>query len=86
VRLGDGDHHVGAAGSPATALTEVVRQPGRLVAQLDLLRAVWGSAYGEESRHYLRVYLAQLRRKLEADASAPRHLITVPGSGYRFEP
>ena len=67
-------------------LEELTRQPGRLVGQLDLLRAVWGSAYGQESRHYLRVYMAQLRRKLEVDASAPRHLITVPGSGYRFEP
>ena len=67
-------------------LEELTRRPGRLVAQLDLLRAVWGSAYGQESRHYLRVYMAQLRRKLEVDASAPRHLITVPGSGYRFEP
>jgi two-component system KDP operon response regulator KdpE len=67
-------------------LEELTRQPGLLVGQLDLLRAVWGSAYGQESRHYLRVYMAQLRRKLEVDASAPRHLITVPGSGYRFEP
>ena len=67
-------------------LEVLARQPGRLVAQLDLLRAVWGSAYGEESRHYLRVYMAQLRRKLELDPAAPRHLITVPGSGYRFEP
>ncbi len=67
-------------------LEELARQPGRLVGQLDLLRVVWGSAYGQESRHYLRVYMAQLRRKLEVDASAPRHLITVPGSGYRFEP
>ncbi len=66
-------------------LEELTRQPGRLVGQLDLLRAVWGSAYGQESRHYLRVYMAQLRRKLEPDASAPQHLITVPGSGYRFE-
>lgn len=67
-------------------LEELTRHPGRLVRQLDLLRAVWGSAYGRESRHYLRVYMAQLRRKLEADPSTPRHLITVPGSGYRFQP
>jgi two-component system KDP operon response regulator KdpE len=56
------------------------------VGQLELLHAVWGPAYGEESRHYLRVYLAQLRRKLEPDPSRPRYLVTVPGSGYRFEP
>jgi two-component system KDP operon response regulator KdpE len=65
---------------------ELARRPSRLVGQLDLLRAVWGEVYGEESRHYLRVYMAQLRRKLEADPAAPVHLITVPGSGYRFEP
>lgn len=65
---------------------ELARRPGRLVGQLDLLRAVWGEVYGEESRHYLRVYMAQLRRKLEADPASPAHLITVPGSGYRFEP
>ena len=67
-------------------LEELVRRPGRLVGQLDLLRAVWGEVYGEESRHYLRVYMAQLRRKLETDPARPAHLITVPGSGYRFEP
>jgi two-component system, OmpR family, KDP operon response regulator KdpE len=67
-------------------LEELVRQPGRLVPQLDLLRDVWGDAYGAESRHYLRVYLAQLRRKLEAEPARPRHLITVAGTGYRFDP
>ena len=67
-------------------LEELFRRPGRLVEALTLLHAVWGPAYGEESRHYLRVYMAQLRRKLEPDPSAPRHLVTVPGSGYRFEP
>ncbi|HWH30728.1 MAG TPA: response regulator transcription factor [Mycobacteriales bacterium] len=67
-------------------LEELVRQPGRLVPQLELLQAVWGDAYGNESRHYLRVFMAQLRRKLEPDPSAPRHLITVPGTGYRFDP
>jgi two-component system KDP operon response regulator KdpE len=67
-------------------LEELVRRPGRLVGQLDLLRAVWGEVYGQESRHYLRVYMAQLRRKLEIDPARPVHLITVPGSGYRFEP
>ena len=67
-------------------LEELMRRPGRLVGQLELLHTVWGSAYGDESRHYLRVYMAQLRRKLEPDPAAPRHLITVPGSGYRFDP
>ena len=67
-------------------LEELTRQPGRLVGQLELLRAVWGSAYGQESRHYLRVYMAQLRRKLEVDPATPQHLITVAGTGYRFDP
>ena len=67
-------------------LEELVRQPGRVVPQLELLQAVWGPAYGHESRHYLRVYLTQLRRKLEPVPASPRHLITIPGTGYRFDP
>jgi two-component system KDP operon response regulator KdpE len=63
----------------------LVRNPGRLVSQRQLLREVWGPAYETET-HYLRVYFAQLRRKLERDPSRPRHLITEPGMGYRFEP
>ncbi|OXM67032.1 MULTISPECIES: response regulator [Amycolatopsis] len=62
----------------------LVRNRGRLVAQKQLLREVWGPGYENES-HYLRVYLAQLRRKLEKEPSRPRHLITEPGMGYRFE-
>ena len=63
----------------------LVRNSGRLVSQKQLLHDVWGPAYGKET-HYLRVYLAQLRRKLELDPSQPRHLVTEPGMGYRFEP
>ncbi|RZQ64759.1 response regulator [Amycolatopsis suaedae] len=62
----------------------LVRNRGRLVAQKQLLHEVWGPSYDTES-HYLRVYLAQLRRKLEAEPSRPRHLLTEPGMGYRFE-
>ncbi|KAA9152055.1 response regulator [Amycolatopsis acidicola] len=62
----------------------LVRNRGRLVSQKQLLREVWGPAYENET-HYLRVYLAQLRRKLEKEASRPRHLLTEPGMGYRFE-
>lgn len=62
----------------------LVRDRGRLVTQKRLLREVWGPTYASES-HYLRVYLAQLRRKLERDPSRPRHLLTEPGMGYRFE-
>jgi len=62
----------------------LVRNRGRLVSQKQLLREVWGPTYENES-HYLRVYLAQLRRKLEVEPSRPRHLLTEPGMGYRFE-
>ena len=66
-------------------LEVLVRHSGRLVTQRQLLKEVWGPAYEKES-NYLRVYLAQLRRKLEPDPSRPRHLLTVAGQGYRFEP
>ena len=65
-------------------LEMLVRNKGKLVGQKELLREVWGPAYATET-HYLRVYLAQLRRKLEDDPSHPRHLLTEPGMGYRFE-
>ena len=63
----------------------LVRNPARLVTQQQLLLDVWGPAYQKEA-NYLRVYMAQLRRKLEADPGNPRHLITEPGVGYRFMP
>jgi two-component system KDP operon response regulator KdpE len=62
----------------------LVRNRGKLVAQKQLLQEVWGPAYASET-HYLRVYLAQLRRKLEPQPSRPRHLLTEAGMGYRFE-
>jgi two-component system KDP operon response regulator KdpE len=63
----------------------LVQNRGRLVTQRQLLQEVWGPAYSDET-HYLRVFLAQIRRKLELDPSRPRHFITEPGIGYRFEP
>ena len=63
----------------------LLRNPGRLVSQRQLLADVWGPGYREET-NYLRIYLARLRRKLEVDHSRPRHLITEPGMGYRFQP
>ena len=62
----------------------LVRNKGKLVGQKQLLAEVWGPAYASET-HYLRVYLAQLRRKLEPQPSRPRHLLTEAGMGYRFE-
>ncbi len=66
-------------------LSVLVRRPGRLVTQRELLETVWGPGYGTETE-YLRVLMARLRRKLEVDHSSPRHLRTEPGMGYRFEP
>ncbi|MDR6416088.1 response regulator [Pseudarthrobacter sulfonivorans] len=63
----------------------LVRNPGRLVTQQQLLLDVWGPAYQTEA-NYLRVYMAQLRRKLEDHPGNPRHLLTEPGMGYRFVP
>ncbi|MEU6770296.1 response regulator [Streptomyces sp. NPDC046759] len=65
-------------------LEVLVRNTGRLVSQKQLLQEVWGPSYGTET-NYLRVYMAQLRRKLETDPSHPQHFITEPGMGYRFE-
>lgn len=63
----------------------LARKPGRLISQQQLLLHVWGPAYAKEAQ-YLRVYIGQLRRKLEPDPARPRHLITEPGMGYRFKP
>jgi two-component system KDP operon response regulator KdpE len=66
-------------------LEPLVRNPGRLIGQRQLLQWVWGPAYEKET-NYLRVYLVRLRRKLEPDPANPRYLRTEPGMGYRFTP
>ena len=66
-------------------LEVLARNAGRVVDHARLLTEVWGPAYGDQT-NYLRVYMATLRRKLEDDAARPRHLLTEPGRGYRFEP
>jgi len=63
----------------------LARHPGMLVSQQQLLREVWGPQYATKT-NYLRVYLAQIRRKLEPDPSRPPYFITEPRMGYRFEP
>jgi len=63
----------------------LVRHPGKLISQRQILDQVWGAGY-ENAQGNLRLYIAQLRRKLEAEPSRPRHLRTEPGMGYRFEP
>ena len=68
------------------ALVEILaRSPGRLVSARQLLHEVWGPQYQTET-NYLRVYLAQIRRKLERDPARPVHFLTEPRMGYRFEP
>jgi two-component system KDP operon response regulator KdpE len=63
----------------------LVRNPGKLVSQRQLLHDVWGPQYQSET-NYLRQYMAQLRHKLEDDPAHPRQLLTEPGMGYRFRP
>jgi two-component system KDP operon response regulator KdpE len=66
-------------------LVEILaRNPGKLVGQRQLLQEVWGPRYESET-NYLRVYMAQIRRKLEPDPTRPRFFLTEPGMGYRFE-
>ena len=66
-------------------LEVLLRNPGKLLSQRQLLRDVWGPGYDNASGN-LRLYMAQLRRKLEPDPARPRWLITEPGMGYRYQP
>lgn len=65
-------------------LVTLVQNAGKVVTQQQLLKAVWGLGYAQESQ-YLRVYMGQLRRKLESDPARPRYIITEPGVGYRLK-
>ena len=64
-------------------LAQLVRHAGKVLTHRQLLRSVWGPEYGDEN-HYVRVFMAQLRRKIEADPTRPRWLRTEPGVGYRL--
>ena len=64
-------------------LAALVHNAGKVMTHHQLLREVWGPGYAEES-HYLRVFIAQLRRKLEEDPARPHYLLTEPGVGYRL--
>jgi two-component system, OmpR family, KDP operon response regulator KdpE len=83
----------GAGGQPDVRLTPtewhllevLLRHPGKLMSQRQLLQDVWGPGYADASGN-LRLYMAQLRRKLEPDPARPRWLLTEPGMGYRFQP
>ena len=61
----------------------LVRHAGKLVTHKQVLQAVWGPGYGSET-NYLRVYMAQIRRKLEPEPARPRYFLTEPGVGFRF--
>ena len=64
-------------------LKVLLTTPNKVLTDRMLLQQVWGPDYGDES-HYLHVYVARLRRKIEDDAQAPRFIVTEPGVGYRF--
>ncbi|WP_395700784.1 response regulator [Aquabacterium sp.] len=66
-------------------LTHLATQPDRVVTHQQLLKAVWGPGHVEDT-HYVRVHMANLRKKVEDDASMPKHLLTEAGIGYRFRP
>ena len=66
-------------------LEVLLRHPGKLLSQRQLLNEVWGPGYADATGN-LRLYMAQLRRKLEPDPARPRWLMTEPGMGYRFQP
>ena len=79
-----GGHDIRLTPTEWHLLEILITNPGRLVTQKYLLQEVWGVSQSNKT-NYLRVYMAQLRRKLEGDPSSPRYLITEPGMGYRFE-
>jgi two-component system KDP operon response regulator KdpE len=85
VRSADGAEEIRLTPTEWHLLEILVRSPGKLVGQRLLLQEVWGPQYQTET-HYLRQYMAQLRRKLEDDPAHPHHLLTEPGMGYRFRP
>ena len=92
-RAGDGSGGGAAPGAGAIRLTPtewhllevLLRNPGKLLTQRQLLTEVWGPGYADASGN-LRLYMAQLRRKLEPDPGRPRWLLTEPGMGYRYQP
>jgi two-component system KDP operon response regulator KdpE len=86
-----GDSGEGAGGDVHLTPTEwhllevLLRNPGKLLTRRQLLNEVWGPGYADATGN-LRLYMAQLRRKLEPDPARPRWLITEPGMGYRYQP
>ncbi len=83
--LGDDGQPVHLTKTEWRILEILLRNPGKLVSQRQLLQDVWGPTYSNETQ-YLRQYMAHLRRKLETNPSRPAHLLTEPGMGYRYRP
>ncbi|HJY66867.1 MAG TPA: winged helix-turn-helix domain-containing protein, partial [Streptosporangiaceae bacterium] len=98
----DPSPHTGSAGGgglPAAGPAETLRltptewrileillqRPGQLVGSAQILTGVWGPGFSQRT-NYLRFHMARLRRKLEDNPARPRHLLTEPGMGYRYQP
>jgi two-component system KDP operon response regulator KdpE len=81
VQVGNGEVHL--TPTEYALLTALASQPGSVLTERTLLQRVWGPEYGSEN-HYLHVYMARLRKKLEPDPAQPRYIRTEPGVGYRL--
>lgn len=79
-----GDEAIHLTPTEYDLLKALVSHPDKVLTHRMLLNAVWGGEAGTDT-HYLHVYMGQLRRKIEADPARPRHLLTEPGAGYRFQ-
>lgn len=85
VRVGaDGNTHIRLTPTEWQMIEILIRNPGKLVTRKTLLTNIWGTEHTEDTG-YLRLYVSQLRKKLEADPSHPVHIITEPGMGYRLD-
>ena len=80
-----GDREVRLTPKEFDLLLHFIRNPGKVLTHRALLAAVWGGNYVEQNE-YLRVFVRQLRKKIEADPAAPRYILTEPWVGYRFNP
>jgi two-component system KDP operon response regulator KdpE len=82
-RVTEGGREISLTPTEYEILKTLAAHPGRVITHRHLLRQVWGPQFEQET-HYLRVFMSQLRRKLEPDPSRPRYLLTEPGVGYRL--
>ncbi|MGO2521312.1 MULTISPECIES: response regulator transcription factor [Micrococcales] len=79
-----GSHHIKLTPTEWQVLDLLARNPGKLVTRQTLLSSIWGTEHIEDTG-YLRLYISQLRKKIEPEPSAPQFLLTEPGMGYRLE-